>query len=59
MTTREPPWEQNGISVMVNNMRVASSKSRRIMGASYQPALMGNCLTISYTCLPCLSSRQV
>ena len=28
-------------------------------GASNQPAFMGNCLTISHTCFPCLPSRWV
>ena len=25
-------------------------------GASHQPSYMGSCVTISYTCLPCLPS---
>ena len=28
-------------------------------GASHQPAFMGNCLTISYTCLLCVPGRLI
>ena len=35
------------------------AKSRSARGASHQPALMGNCLTISHRCLPCPLSRLV
>ena len=33
-------------------MGIALAKSRSARGASHQPAFMGNCLTISHTCLP-------
>ena len=33
----------------------AEAKSRSVSGASRQPAFMSSCLTISHTCLPCLS----
>ena len=59
MTAREPPWEQNGLPLIVHIMRIASAKSRSVRGASHQPVLMGSCLTISHTCLTCLPSRSV
>ena len=52
--TREPPCKQNGLPPMVNIMQIALAKSWSARGASYQPAFMGSCLTISHTCLPCL-----
>ena len=36
---------------------IALTKSRRVRGASHQPADMGSCLTISHTHLPRLLSR--
>ena len=39
-------------------MLIASAKSRSVRGASHQPASMSGCLTISHTCLPCLSSER-
>ena len=54
MMAMEPLWEQNEIPLMVDIMRIASTKSQIVRGASNQPALMGSCLTISHTCLPCL-----
>ena len=56
MMVMEPLWEQNEIPLMVNIMRIASTKSQIARGASNQPALMGSCLTISHTYLPCLPS---
>ena len=38
---------------------IALAKSWSMTGAFPQPALMGSCLTVSHTCLPCLSSRHV
>ena len=46
MEAREPPWEQNGLPLMVNIMRVASAKSWSVRGASHQPAFMGSFQTI-------------
>ena len=40
-------------------MLIASAKSRSVRGASHQPAFMSGCLTISHTCLPCLSSERM
>ena len=57
MMAREPLWEQNGLPPMVNIMQIALAKSLSKRGASQQPALMGSCLTISHTSLPCLHSR--
>ena len=56
MMAMEPLWEQNEIPLMVDIMRIASTKSQIVRGAPNQPALMGSCLTISHTCLPCLPS---
>ena len=39
-------------------MQIALAKSRSMRGASHQPASMGSCLTISYTCLSCLPGRD-
>ena len=46
MEAREAPWEQNGLPLMVNIMRVASAKSWSVRGVSHQPVFMGSCLTI-------------
>ena len=35
-------------------MLIASAKSRSVRGASHQTAFLGDCLTISHMCLPCL-----
>ena len=43
---------------MINVMLIASAKSRSAREASHQPADMASCLTISYTCLPCLPSEK-
>ena len=40
-------------------MLIASAKSRSASGASHQPAVMVNCLTISHTCFPILPSGRV
>ena len=40
-------------------MQIASAKSRSTRGVSHEPAFTGNCLAITYPCLPCLSSRWV
>ena len=40
-------------------MLIASAKCQRARGASHQPVLMGSCLAISHTCLPCLPSGRV
>ena len=40
-------------------MQIASAKSRTGKQGKYQVAFMGNCLTFSHTCLPCLFSRSV
>ena len=40
-------------------VQIAPAKFWSVRGASHQPALMGSCLTISHTCLPCLPSRWV
>ena len=45
------------LQIGAEHMQIVSAKSRRVKGASHQPAFMGNCLTISHTCLPCLPSR--
>ena len=39
--------------------KIASARSRRVRGAFTLPDFMGNCLTTSHTCFPCLPSRQV
>ena len=38
--------------------RLLTAKSRSVREASHQPAFIGNCLTISHTCLPCQPSRR-
>lgn len=48
MTAREPPWQQNGLPPIVNIMRTALAKSK---------SAMGSCMTISYTCFPCLPGK--
>ena len=48
LTTREPPWKQNGLPTMVNTMQIASAKFRSVRGASHQPAFMSSCPTISH-----------
>ena len=40
-------------------MQISSAKSWNARWASHHPAVMGNCLTITHTCLPCLPSRWV
>ena len=35
------------------------AKPQSARGAFQSPAVMGSCLTISHTCLPCLPSRWV
>ena len=57
MMVREPLWEQNGLTPLVNIMQIVLAKSLSKRGASQQPALMGSCLTNSHTSLPCLRSR--
>ena len=34
MTTRDPPWEQNGLPAIFNIMWIASAKSRSVRRAS-------------------------
>ena len=58
MTAREPLWEQNGLSPIVNIMRVDSAITRSVRGASHQPAFMGSCLTISHIWKPCLPNSK-
>ena len=53
---REPTLKQNGPPLIVNVMLIVLAKYRGVKGASHQPAFMGSCLTISYTCLLCLPS---
>ena len=57
LTAREPPWEQNGLPSMVSIIQIVSAKSYSTRVASHQLALIGSCLKISHTCLPCLPSR--
>ena len=54
MMGKELPWKRNGLPPMVNTMRLALAKSRRVREASHQPAFMDSCLTIAHMCLPCL-----
>ena len=39
-------------------MLVASAKTRSARGASHHPTYMASCLTISHTCLLCLTSGR-
>ena len=57
LTTREPPWEQNGLPSMVNIRQIVLAKSHNVRGASHQPDFVGSCLTFSHICLPSLPSR--
>ena len=45
--------------VAAMEMLMASAKSWRVRRASHQLVLVGSCLTISHTCLPCLPSGGV
>ena len=47
-------WQGGRFLVML----IASAKSQNMRTAYHQPAFMTSCLTISYTCLPCLSSGR-
>ena len=57
LTARESLYKQNGLPPMVNIMQIAPAKSRSKKEACHQPAFMDSCLTISHTCLPCVTSR--
>ena len=59
LTTREPPWKQDGLPPMVNIMWIASAESRSVRGASHQPIFMSDCLTICHMHLPCLPREWV
>ena len=47
------------MSWVINKSYIMMGKSQSAKEACHQPALMGSCLTISHTCLPCLSSGSV
>ena len=54
---REPIWEQNGLTTMVNILQILLAKCRSEKEASLQPGFMGSRLTNRHMCMPCLPSR--
>ena len=45
--------------VFLTFFEVASARSWSVRGVFPLPAFIGSCLTVTHTCLLCVSSRQV
>ena len=51
LKTREPTWEQNGLTPMFNIMQIALAKCWSARGVSHEPAFMDSCPTITSHCV--------